>query len=92
VWDTQAPQPAISTVGKYATTDERRIPLLIDFGERVLQLNPLRLFTAEGFTRCAADATMCCLQTASHLPSNPFHPPCTHPFHHLVLLCTAAWM
>ncbi|KAI3424051.1 hypothetical protein D9Q98_009414 [Chlorella vulgaris] len=51
IWDTQPPAPTISTIGKYATTDERRIPLLIDFGERVLQLNPLRLFSVTGFSR-----------------------------------------
>jgi hypothetical protein len=44
-------QPTVSTIGKYATTDERRIPLLIDFGERLLQLNPLRLFSVTGFSR-----------------------------------------
>ena len=47
------PQPVISTVGKYSTTDDRRVPLLVDFGERVLEMNPLRLFNTSGFGRWA---------------------------------------
>lgn len=46
-------QPVISTVGKYSTTDDKRVPLLVDFGERVLEMNPLRLFNTSGFGRCA---------------------------------------
>jgi hypothetical protein len=50
-WDTEPPQPAISAAEGYSSTDQRRIPLLIDFGERVLQLNPLRLFETSGLGR-----------------------------------------
>ncbi len=45
------PQPSITTANKYASTNEGRFPLLIDFGKRVMQLNPLNLFTASGLGR-----------------------------------------
>lgn len=53
VWDTQPPEPIVNTIGSYQTTDQQRLPLVIDFGERVLQLNPLKLFSVTGFARCA---------------------------------------
>jgi hypothetical protein len=53
VWDTQAPQPTIQAVGtSYSSTDESKVTLYLSFGERVLQLNPLRLFTVTGLSRC----------------------------------------
>jgi hypothetical protein len=53
VWDTQAPAPTIQAVGlKYGTTDQQRLTLHASFGERVLTLNPLRLFTVSGMGRC----------------------------------------
>lgn len=52
VWDTQAPQPTIQAVGtSYSSTDETKVTLYLSFGERVLQLNPLRLFTVTGLSR-----------------------------------------
>lgn len=58
IWDTQPPQPTITTSGggKFLTTDQTKIPLLVDFGERVLQLNPLKLVKVTGFARCAPGA------------------------------------
>lgn len=53
IWDEDAPQPVIGTAGKYSSTDNRRVPLLIDFGERVAAMNPLDLFKTEGFGRWA---------------------------------------
>ncbi|PSC71772.1 T9SS C-terminal target domain-containing [Micractinium conductrix] len=51
VWDQQGPQPVIKQLGKYATTEQPRFPLFIDFGERVLTTNPLRLFQTTGIGR-----------------------------------------
>ena len=50
-WKTAGPHPTIGTIGKYASTTATRIPLLIDFGERITQLNPLGLFNATGLGR-----------------------------------------
>ncbi|PRW60393.1 type 1 secretion target domain-containing [Chlorella sorokiniana] len=51
LWDLEGPQPRINTVGRYAAASTPRIPLLLDFGERVAMVNPLGLFTARGFGR-----------------------------------------
>mgnify|MGYP001810831479 CR=1 FL=1 len=48
---THAAQPVIKQLGKYATTEQPRFPLFIDFGERVLTTNPLRLFQSTGIGR-----------------------------------------
>lgn len=45
------PQPEVRIAGKYAAADSPRIPLVVDFGRRVQQLNPLGLFNATGFGR-----------------------------------------
>lgn len=51
IWDEDAPEPVIGTASKFSSTDARRVPLLIDFGERVTAMNPLDLFKTEGFGR-----------------------------------------
>ncbi|KAL4433769.1 hypothetical protein ABPG75_000210 [Micractinium tetrahymenae] len=51
VWDTSPPQPSICQAGKYSSTDESVIPLLLDFGERVRELNLLNLFNITGAGR-----------------------------------------
>ncbi|PRW60571.1 rhamnose-binding lectin-like [Chlorella sorokiniana] len=51
LWDLEGPQPRINTVGRYAAASTPRVPLVIDYGERLATLNPLGLFTARGFGR-----------------------------------------
>ena len=51
LWDQEPPQPVIRIAGKYASTSQPRVPVLIDFGERVLQSNPLGLFNTSGMGR-----------------------------------------
>lgn len=53
---TPVPQPTITSTSKYASTNEQRFPLLIDFGKRVMELNPLNLFSVSGLGRWDAPA------------------------------------
>ena len=51
LWDEAPPRPVIRIAGKYATTSSPKVPILVAFGERVMQSNPLGLFNTTGFAR-----------------------------------------
>ena len=44
-------QPSVRKIGKFLSTSQPKVPLMVDFGERVMALDPLKLFNATGFGR-----------------------------------------
>lgn len=65
LWDEQPPVPSIGIAGKYTTTQAPKVPVLVAFGERVMQANPLGLFNTTGFSRRAGGAGAGCLDAAA---------------------------
>ncbi len=58
VWDTVKPETRILSANKYGTTDNPHPLIFIDFRERVLASDPLKLFTASGFGRWGTSQTL----------------------------------